>query len=91
MHLTSGKSRLTWRVTHSSSSNFTFEQPLFREFQDAVNLFASNSRKLIEKLDDRFAFFDTVKQVSNWNASPSKNRNTAHLFGIHFDQTLRTH
>jgi hypothetical protein len=25
------KSRLRWRVTHSSSSNFTFEQPFLRE------------------------------------------------------------
>ena len=61
------KSRLRWRVTHSSSSNFTFEQPFLGEFQNPTNLFAGDGGKLVEKLIDRFALFDAVEQVLNWN------------------------
>jgi hypothetical protein len=82
---------LTNRVTHSSSSNFTFEQPLFRKFEHAVHLLSIDRGKLVEKLINRFAVLETIEEVLNGDARAVKDRRAAHFSRIHFNKIMRVH
>src|ERR1041384_8859703 len=85
------KSRLRKRVTHSSSSNFTLQEPFFREFKNTVHLRTRDGRKLIEKLIDRFPFLKAIKEVLNRHAGSAKHGRAARLLWICFEETILLH
>src|SRR2546423_12994065 len=85
------KSRLRKRVTHSSSSNFTLEEPFLREFKHTVHLRTGDGGKLIDKLIDRFPFLKAIKEVLNRHACSVKYGRAAQLVWINFDESILLH
>src|SRR6185503_7968594 len=86
------KSGFKYRVTHSSSSSFIIGEKFpSRQLQNALSLLSCNGRKLIKKLFQALAAFQTIEQVLDRHSCADEDWRTAHLLRINFDKLVYIH
>ena len=82
VHLVAGQIALEMARYALVKQQLHFRAAFRGEFQNPINLFAGDGGKLVEKLIYRFARFDTVEQVLNWNPGARKTGVPLILFGF---------